>query len=235
MLDIYKGQDPRTVPTFSLRDAAHYLRLPVATLRSWLAGREYPTAAGAAVSRPLILPGSRHPLMLSFLNLVEAHVLAAIRRTHGVQMNKVRSALDYVEQRLTVDHPLARQAFRTDGIDLFVDHMGLLITASRGGQLAVRQFLEAHLRRVELDEAGLARRFFPFTRRGDLAGPMVIVIDPSVFFGRPVVVGTGIPTDVLAERYFAGETMDELAKDYGCDRLLIEEAIRCEAELRRAA
>ncbi len=49
--------------------------------------------------------------------------------------------------------------------------------------------------------------------------------------GRPVLVGTGIPTAILAERYKAGESIDELALDYGCDRLQIEEAIRCELRL----
>ncbi|MDB9448215.1 DUF433 domain-containing protein [Anabaena sp. CS-542/02] len=41
-------------------------------------------------------------------------------------------------------------------------------------------------------------------------------------------MGTGISTSVLAERYQAGESIDDLAYDYKCDRSKIEEAIRCE-------
>ena len=57
---------------------------------------------------------------------------------------------------------------------------------------------------------------------------MAVVIDPYVSFGRPVLVGTGIPTAVIAARYKAGESVDDLADDYGRSREEIEEAIRCE-------
>lgn len=64
--------------------------------------------------------------------------------------------------------------------------------------------------------------------------PKTIVIDPQVSFGRPVLAGTGIPTAVIAERYIAGESVDDLADDYGRRRLEIEEAIRCELSLEAA-
>jgi uncharacterized protein (DUF433 family) len=60
------------------------------------------------------------------------------------------------------------------------------------------------------------------------------VIDPYVSFGRPVLVGTGIATSVVAERYKAGESIEQLSTDYGRKRLEIEEAIRCELELEAA-
>jgi uncharacterized protein (DUF433 family) len=55
-----------------------------------------------------------------------------------------------------------------------------------------------------------------------------VVIDPRVAFGRRTIDGTGIATSILKERYSAGDSIDELAIDYDCDRLSIEEAIRCE-------
>lgn len=77
-------------------------------------------------------------------------------------------------------------------------------------------------------------RLYPFTRRGDPNEPRRVVIDPRISFGRPVLAGTGIPTAMLAERYKAGESVDELVKDYGRDRLGIEEAIRCELAVEAA-
>jgi uncharacterized protein (DUF433 family) len=61
-----------------------------------------------------------------------------------------------------------------------------------------------------------------------------VVIDPRISFGRPVLAGSGIPTAVIADRYKAGESVDELADDYGRKRLEIEEAIRCELAERAA-
>ena len=98
----------------------------------------------------------------------------------------------------------------------------------------MRNLLEAHLRRIERDEAGFAVRLFPFTRKRQLEEPRVVVIDPYVSFGRPVLVGTGIPTAVIAERYKAGESVDQLGNDYGRERDEIEEAIRCELEVEAA-
>ena len=43
---------------------------------------------------------------------------------------------------------------------------------------------------------------------------------------HPPVIAAGIPTALVAERYKAGESIDELAEDYGRSRKEIEEAIR---------
>ena len=54
------------------------------------------------------------------------------------------------------------------------------------------------------------------------------MIDPAVSFGRPVLVGTSIATTVVAERYQAGESIEDLASDYARPPAEIQEAIRCE-------
>jgi uncharacterized protein (DUF433 family) len=43
--------------------------------------------------------------------------------------------------------------------------------------------------------------------------------------------GTSIPTSIIAERYKAGDSLQDLAEDYDCDLSQIEEAIRCEIPL----
>jgi uncharacterized protein (DUF433 family) len=166
--------------------------------------------------------------MLSFVNLVEAHVLDAVRREFHVKFPKVRSAIDYLRRGFGSDHPLAEQKIETDGRDLFIRSFGRLIAASRAGQLAMPELIGSYLRRIEWDQQGLARRLYPFTRERAAEQPKVVVIDPRISFGRPVLAGTGIRTAVVAERYKAGESIEDLTKDYGRDRLEIEEAIRCE-------
>jgi uncharacterized protein (DUF433 family) len=166
--------------------------------------------------------------------LVEAHVLDAIRRHHQVPLRKIREAIQYLRKHFSSKHPLAEQRFQTDGIDLFIDKFGQLINVTQSGQIALRELLKAHLHRVEHDATGTVVRLYPFTRKHDLHEPKVVVIDPHISYGRPVLVGTGIPTAVVAERYKAGESIDELAEDYGRSRKEIEEAIRCELWLEAA-
>lgn len=223
-----KGRDLYDTPNYSVAEVAGFLFIPTATLRSWVAGRNYPTAAGTKRFRPIIRTSSDRPVLLSFRNVVEAHVLSAIRREHGVVLREVRSALDYVGREFGSNHPLADHEFQTDGIHLFVEKYGRLVNASEEGQIAMRELLQAHLRRVDRNPSGVPIRLYPFTRFRSTDEPRSVAIDPMVAFGRPVLIGTGIPTEVVADRFNAGESIDELAADYGRTRGEIEEAIRFE-------
>jgi len=223
-----KRRDLREMPAYGINEAAHYLGIPNATLRSWVLGRPYPTGAGERFFRPIIELPDKEERLLSFQNLVEAHVLDAIRRVHGVTFGRVRKAVEYLKTKLASKHPLAEQKFATDGVDLFVEVFGQLVNVSREGQLAIRDLIQAYLQRIERDPIGAPVRLYPFTRERKPDEPKIIVIDPSISFGRPVLVGTGIATTIIAQRYKAGESVEELAEDYGRSRSDIEEAIRSE-------
>lgn len=232
--ELIKKEDRRLTPSYSLREAAHYLRIPLVTLRSWVYGRKYPTGKGKQFFKPLISIPDKKLTLLSFINLVEVHVLTAIRREHNIPLYKVRKALDYLKQGFPSDHPLADQNFETDGLDLFIQKYGELINISKDGQLAMKDLLQSHLKRIERDSSGLPLKLYPFTRKPQPGEPKTVVIDPLISFGRPVLSGTGIATAIIAERYKAGESMHELAEDYGRPSSEIEEAIRCELQLEAA-
>src|SRR2546426_12555661 len=99
VIDFSKMHDPRESPVYSISEAAHYLRVPQATLRSWVVGRYYPTVHGKKFFKPIIDLADKVHHLLSFMDLVEAHVLDAIRREHGVSLSKVRIALNYLKKR----------------------------------------------------------------------------------------------------------------------------------------
>lgn len=217
-----KETDPREIPAYTVAEAAALVRLPVSTLKTWI-------HADAATSRRglLVVPAGR-PRLLAFSHLVEAFVLAAIRRGHGVALQRVRKAVRFVQKELEVERPLIHAAFRTNGVDLFVEHWGKLVNASQDGQVAMRGALESSLRRVDWDRQGLAVRLFPIVRSGGGEQPKTIVIDPQRGFGRPTLAGTGIRVDVIVERYRAGESIAELAQDYRVEPERIDDAVRCE-------
>jgi uncharacterized protein (DUF433 family) len=222
---LYQGRDPRELPAYGLAEAARYLRIPAATLRAWLVGRTYPRQSGVGSFEPLIRPADGGAARLSFNNLVEAHVLRALRTEHGVPIRAVRPALAYAERELGMARLLLSDELRTHAGQLFLDFYGDLVNLSRSGQLALRKILEAHLQRVERDERSLPRRLYPFLTGALTDGPRTIVIDPHVSFGRPTVAGHGVSTEVLARRIDAGESVDDLALDYALARQQIEEAI----------
>src|SRR5262249_36106974 len=146
--------DPRLAPAYTTAEAARYLRMPEGTLRSWLAGRVYPAGGRRKRSLPLIQLDDPEGEYLSFINLVEAHILAAIRRRHGVKLPKVRNALGYVKRHHHIDRPLIDQSFQTDGLDLFVERYGDLINASREGQQAIKEIVSVYLQRIDRDAKG---------------------------------------------------------------------------------
>ncbi|MEE9256057.1 MAG: hypothetical protein V3V56_02685, partial [bacterium] len=122
--------DPRGVPSYSIPEAARYLRMPVTTLRAWVLGQRYTSNGKKIVFKSIIILPDKMERLLSFNNLVEAHILDSIRRDFSVQLQKVRRAIDYLMKRFDSQRPLLERSFETDGIDLFISEYGKLINVS---------------------------------------------------------------------------------------------------------
>lgn len=230
-LNIYGGRDPREIPAYQLADAAAYLNIPKATLRSWIKGYYYPIKGGKKLFEPIVHLPDPSILLLSYTNLVEAFVLSSLRRRHKIDLFKIRKAINSLQRKFKSRHPLAEHQFETNGIDLFVQQYGDLINVGQNDQLAWRQILHNYLERVEHDPSGKAARLYPFIRLGDTDQPRNIVINPYVSFGKPVIAGTGLPTRVVAERYKAGDSIPQIARDYGRKDEEIDDAIRYELRI----
>jgi uncharacterized protein (DUF433 family) len=205
-------------------EAARYLRVSPATLRSWFVGRPYPTARGTSRFQPLLKPAQVDPATLSFSNLIEAHVLRSLRTEYGVPLPAVRQALAYAERELKIDQLLLREELRTAGGALFLDRYGELVNLSASGQLAVRKVFEAHLARVEWGKLRSAVRLYPFVF-GEAIDAKPIIIDPAIAFGRPVVDRAFVSTRSILERIDAGETVEDVATDYEVSVAAVEEAV----------
>lgn len=216
---------PESAAAYTLVEAARYVRLPVATLRSWVVGRPYPRAGGVAHFPALIHPPQSKPPILSFPNLVEAHVLRSLRTNHGVPLKAMRQAIGYAERELGIERLLLSDQLRTDAGRVFLERYGRLIELSASGQLAMRKLFEAHLMRVEWGAVHLPARLYPFVSESQVGPAKPIVIDPQLAFGRPVVARQGVTTFAIAERLDAGETVEAIALDYGLDTKEIEAAV----------
>lgn len=88
----------------------------------------------------------------------------------------------------------------------------------------MRQMLSAYLKRVDRDDDALPYRLYPL-RPAWIAEKKPIVIDPRISFGRPTVAGSGVSTEALVRRMDAGESIEDLAWDYGLQVTQIKDAI----------
>ncbi|HNQ56518.1 MAG: DUF433 domain-containing protein [Burkholderiales bacterium] len=214
----------RDQPAYSLTEAARYLKLPVATLRSWVVGRAYPRGESVATFRPLLKPARKQPPLLSFYNLIEAHVLRSLRTEHGVAIRELRRAIAYAERTLKIERLLLNRDLRTYAGEVFLEEYGKLINLSTSGQIAMRRLLEEHLKRVEWDQWQFPVRLYPYVS-AEPTTERPIAIDPDIAFGRPVVIRAGVSTEAIAGRIDAGETVEALAEDYDLKPEEIEEAV----------
>ncbi len=217
-------------PAYTASEAARILGLPLATLKAWSFGQ---ASGGGRRFQPVIKPADKSAKLLSFANLCELHVLSAIRRNHKIPLPKVRDSVAYLRTKIGSDRPLIDRQFRTNGIDLFVEHASKLLNVSQQGQEAMRGEFELALARIERDHGGMPVRLFPFSRSlsSEKQQPRTVVIDPRLAFGRPVISKVAVPTAIIVDRFRAGDSLAEMAGDYGVAEAEIEEALRFEQRL----
>lgn len=151
-----------------------------------------------ADGKPLIIPAGSDPTALSFTNLVEIFVLSSLNRN-------CKAELQSLSQNITAKHSDGQSLVRL--------------------QLSGANFC---FKRVENDAEGMPIRFYPFTRGYGREDPKLVVIDPAISFGRPVIAGSGVRTSVVARRIKGGEQVADVADDYLLDQSQVEEAVRYE-------
>jgi uncharacterized protein (DUF433 family) len=219
--NLYGGQDPAELPVYPLAEAAHFLWVRQSKLGRWALGYSHDNRRQPPVIR--LADPNRH--LLSFNNLSELHVLSALR-DHDVPLQRVRKAVDYLRKEILDEdhpHPLLALDLQTDGLNVFIEHLGALLNISG--------------RRPHQPTTSTVRRLYPFVRpltMSPIDQPRPVTIDPRVSFGRPVLAGTRIPVQELANRFSAGEPIDSIAEDLDLASTTVEEALRYQLATRAA-
>lgn len=206
-------QNPVEVPLYTLRDAAHYARVPLwvfaVRFERWhpLELFERFLYGDAPVDRAAREPRVSFRWFADlFVHAGAVHALVSL-----TQFDRDRRALISVSRWLEDGAPLDHRP------ELGEPHDAL-----------VRKHVALRAERVEWRD-GAPVRLFPPTRDPEEASPRLVVMDPRVRFGRPVLAGRGVPTDALFERFRAGDSLAELAADYDLTREEVDEAIRYES------
>lgn len=232
--DVARGRvtDPADEAAYTVADAARFLHIPISTLRFWVRGGHYQRVRGGrGFSKPVLQLAE--PDYLSFKNLAEAYVLRGLRLgKQGKQMTMpaVRESVAFLAKELKDPHPLVHPDVRICGAELLAERYGKLISASAPGQYAIREAISAHLARLRWKHETV-NELFPFVLRHEgipaATEPRIVRISPGVAYGRPVL-GNGVRTSMIIERFEAGDGITALAEDYETSREDIEEAIRYE-------
>ena len=209
------------VPNYSYAEAARYLRMPETTVRYW--------AKGGSVTRPTG-DGRFHKVLtdapaskLTFANLTELLIVRELRTAFNVPLGAIRRAQLYASEVL--GKPLYLHELHTHGRDVFISDLATnLVAASRYGEVALSGFFDGMLARVELDPEYRPEAIFPDVPGSSTQKP--VQISPTISFGAPTITGTGIQTSFVAYRINNGESVEEVAQDYGLQIDQIKDAYR---------
>ena len=211
--------DVRDFPRYSISEAAFYVRVPSSTLYAWTKGRDYTLKSGHhRTFKPLIHLADEDHGLLSFYNLVEAHILRFTTEERNIPLQNVRRALDFVQESFPGPHPLLTHEFETSGKEMFITNLAGTINATAYGQKVMRQILDEYLKRIPRDASGLPIRVFPIRSKH-------LAIDPYFSSGKPIVRDRGITASVLWGRHKSGESFAQIAEDYGMSAGEVKEAI----------
>lgn len=225
---------PYDVPLYHLREAARFVGIAPSTLQKWVHGRDYHAGGSLRFSGPVILPADPAQGMLSFANLLEAHLLEVTRKER-IRLIDVREAVHMIqEEDPTERHPLLTGKFYRHGKQLFVQCLSEKIAASRPrvGQRPLGDFLDKvveqigrdldfYLDRIVRDSEDNPYQLFPVRRNEN----KVVMVDFEVSGGQPVVAGTGIQVEFLRDLQRAGMSIPEIANQYRLASDVVAEAI----------
>jgi len=199
------------VPNYSAVEAALYLRLPLNDVRRWVSEGVVRSPSGG----------------ISFLNLLEIHILKGLRREFGLPLQRIRRARDEYNETEYSEHPFLDPRLETDGIHLFLHDGDEYLNLNRPRQRGFPQILSTYLRRIDRLANG-EFQFFPFIVGEDAQEPRTIQMSPNIAFGRPVLARTGIATEVIAGRFRARDSIADLSEEYGVPAAMVEDAVRWE-------
>jgi len=205
------------LPAYTVSDAARFAKTNPQRVAYW-----YHSTSKVGPT----LPGRERRTQLSYMQLVEVAFVATFRN-FGVPLAKLRDARAYLAQTFEAEFPFAEYRLKTDGVDVILDlasveedsDLNRLIIASASGQIAWQPEVENRFMEFEY-EAGLAVVWHVAGRESPVR------IDPRVAFGAPTV--RGIPTWALRGRANAGESIEELMRDFGLERHEVVEALTFE-------
>jgi len=217
---------------YSVSEAARLIGVPMQRVRAWVTG--WPrTAAPPVIQNDLGWVDGR--LAFSFANLMELRFVAFFSAAN-VSMHEIRSIMDEVRAAIHRPHPFATDiVFKTDGSKIVAEIArkngisDLYDLRSRNFEMGVvvyRTLKEG----VVYDPKGDAQAWFP--RR--ILAPNVIV-HPKLAFGRPVLKGSGIPTEAIADAMRAERDIETVAVLFEISTKRVQEAVAFEANLRAAA
>ena len=169
------------------------------------------------------LPGQE--LLIAFEDLISARVVAALRAA-DVGWREINRTERWLRTTTGSERPFATEHLWTGQGQVFVDWTDRLLSASRGGQLALEMLTEYLIPIHGLqfsEDTHVATSWEPATG---------IVLMPEIQFGAPCIKGTRIPARTIAGMVEAGDSPHWVASTFDISHCDVVAACDWESLLR---
>ena len=192
---------------YGYREAALLTRLKQERIREWFRNRP------AESKRSPIFRSDYEPVeghrAISFLDLVDVFVAGQLRE-HGVSLQTLRRVYARLADELKTPHPFCRQELLTDGKIVFtrgMDDKGQEeLKEVLTHQKVFPQILHPFLKKIDYGQASKLAERWRIDR--------MVIVDPRICFGKPVVEPVSIPTAILAAAYLANKEDPDLVASW---------------------
>lgn len=217
------------LPLYTYAEADYLASTSRGTAKRWLTGYQFKSTSGKTIQRPPVTSQpEREPKGVSFTDLIELVAIGGLKDM-GLTLLEIRRVVRNCEEVLGAQRPLTSLSFKVGGREVFASHDGTLVEVLRGrARRAWQEVLEPFLETLDY-HGELARRWWPLGRHA------AICVDPDYGYGLPVIHRTGVRTEIILERFQAGDSRELIAEDFNVDALEVDSALRFEASRFKSA
>ena len=204
---------------YSISEAARYTKSSPQKLHNWFRDDDrhifLSDYSGTSMSRGI-----------SFYDLIDALVVVRLREMN-CSMHHIRKVHALYRSRWNTTHPFCLKKFYLDNSRKRVlyeddESWGKPMVDALCGQSEFNHIVKPYLKQIEYSEGTMAIA----TRWRIHTG---IVIDPAIRFGKPIIVGTRLTTQVIASQFFAyGKDAEAVANLYDISSNQVRNAVHFE-------
>ncbi|MGB7295445.1 MAG: hypothetical protein WBC70_07635 [Candidatus Aminicenantales bacterium] len=227
--------DPYDIPLYYSAEVARLVDITTYRVHRWLEGYKYLYETKIIKKPPVVKKRGNNYLRPNYASFYDLIDLLLVKRflDYGLSLQKIRKAFYEAEQILNTSH-FAHQKFFTDGknICLQIKDKGkgrgeTILELLSDGQWVISDLVKQLAHQIIFDDITKeARRWFP--EEGD----NLVVLDPRISFGKPIIEKKGITTENIYN-FYIGEGSREVptVRWFNLDSREIRAAVKFEEYL----
>lgn len=203
-----------TTPVYSQSEAARIIQAPTSSFGRWAQGHRFKQRKeGQWGSSPALLSGVRsgRGITVSFNALAEGFIIESFRRA-GLPLARIRPAVDVLRNEIGLKNALLSERLMTDGAEILYRNGEGDLVVVRNHQGVFKEVVSEFLKSINYRDGFVSVIHLPTFEIVD------VIVDPLRNSGQPTIARLGVRVEDVLSRVRAGETLEEVADDFGLAR-----------------